>query len=268
MTTTAQLFLSAWTFRPLLLLACAAALALHALRGSPSVRRTGALAMALFALVLALASPIDALAAGYLFSAHMLQHLLLVLVVPPLVLMALPPSREGVPAGRMADRAAGFLLARPVITWGSGIGAMWLWHAQTLCNAASQSAAVRGLQSVSLLVMGAVFYWPLLAPRASWRMSPLAGMAYLFTACIGCSLLGVLITLSPVELCPAFLHPNDALGVLPLIRGTWGLSPAEDQQVGGLLMWVPGCAIYAGGILGLLARWYGADGAEDLERAR
>jgi cytochrome c oxidase assembly factor CtaG len=260
--TTADLLRSSWTLRPVVLLACAAAIAWHASTGGLRAgRRTAALLAAVAILLLALSSPIDALAAGYLFSAHMLQHLLLVLVVPALALMALPPPAfaHGGRAGRAFEAASRWLLRRPVVTWGSGIGAMWLWHAQTLCNAASQSGAVRGLQSVSLLAMGAVFYWPLLAPRRPSRMSPLAGMVYLFTACIGCTLLGILITLSPVEVCPAFLHPQDGLGVLPLIRDRWGLSAAEDQQIGGLLMWVPACAVYLGGIVAQLGRFYRAD---------
>jgi putative membrane protein len=257
--TTSDLLRSAWSLRPAVLLACAAALAWHGARGGlRSTHRTGALAAAVTVLILALSSPIDKLAAGYLFSAHMLQHLLLVLVVPALALMALPPVTVAAPT---ADRVARWLLARPVVTWGSGIGAMWLWHAQTLCNAASQSDTVRGLQSVSLLAMGALFYWPLLAPRGSWRMNALAGMVYLFTACLGCTLLGILITLSPIEVCPAFAHPTDALGVLPLIRNGWRVSAAEDQQIGGLLMWVPACAVYLGGIVAQLARFYGAEEA-------
>ena len=47
------------------------------------------------------------------------------------------------------------------------------------------------------------------------------------------------------------------MGILPLIRGQWGFTPAKDQQLGGLLMWVPACLIYFGGILGLFARWHG-----------
>jgi putative membrane protein len=262
--TTSELLLSAWAFRPLVLLACAAAIALHGARGGfRSARRTGALAAAVITLIVALCSPVDALAGGYLFSAHMLQHLLLVLVIPPLLLLALPPVAlaRGVIAARV-ERASAWILARPIVPWGSGLGAMWLWHAQTLCNAASQSAAVRGLQSASLLAMGALFYWPLFAPRAGWRMGPLGGMAYLFSACIGCTVLGILITFSPVEVCPAFLHPADGLGVMSLIRQRWGLSAAEDQQIGGLLMWVPACAVYGAGILGQLARWYGGADAE------
>jgi hypothetical protein len=90
-------------------------------------------------------------------------------------------------------------------------------------------------------------------------MSPLAGMVYLFTACLGCTLLGILIALSPIEVCPAFLHSTEEGGMLALVRHRWGVSAAEDQQIGGLLMWVPACAVYLGGIVGQLARFYGAE---------
>src|SRR6202020_2287190 len=112
--TTADLLRSSWTFRPVVLLACAAALAWHAAMGGlRSARRTSALLAAMAILFLALSSPLDALAAGYLFSAHMLQHLLLVLVVPALALMALPAA-QGSPSA-WADGAARWVLSRPVV---------------------------------------------------------------------------------------------------------------------------------------------------------
>jgi putative membrane protein len=202
--------------------------------------------------IVAVASPLAVLADGYLFSAHMLQHLLLLLVVPPLVLLAVP-SRKG--PSESAERRA----HPPVVAWASGVGAMWLWHAPTLCNAASQSAFVHGIQEVSLLLMGTCFWWPILSPRPSRRIPPFGGVLYLFTACIACTLLGVIVTLSPVEVCSVYLRPTDRLGVLPLLREQWGLTPDKDQQLGGLLMWIPPCLIYGAGVLGLLARGYRAD---------
>jgi cytochrome c oxidase assembly factor CtaG len=150
----------------------------------------------------------------------------------------------------------GRLLSRPVVTWGLGVGAMWLWHEQTLCNAASQSALVHRVQELSLLGLGTAFWWPILAPREESRLPPLSGVAYLFTACVACTLLGVLITFSPVEVCSVFAHPVDRLGVMPLLREGWGLTAEKDQQVGGLLMWVPACLVYGVGILGVLARLF------------
>jgi cytochrome c oxidase assembly factor CtaG len=181
----------------------------------------------------------------------MLQHLLLVLIVPPLALLGVGPALRGRAPGRF-----GRLLPRPIVTWGLGVGAMWLWHEQTLCNAASQSAVVHRVQELSLLFMGTAFWWPILAPREESRLPPLAGVAYLFTACVACTLLGVLITFSPIEVCSVFAHPVDRLGVMPLVRDGWGLTAEKDQQVGGLLMWVPACLVYGVGILGVLGRLF------------
>jgi putative membrane protein len=207
-------------------------------------------------LFLTLCSPINALANGYLFSAHMLQHLLLLLIVPLLILLGWPagPVPRSFANGRL--RWVNAILRRPLATWLLGMGGMWLWHAPLLCNAAVSSVWVRRWQSVSLLAMGLAFWWPILGPWIRQRLAPLPGMIYLFTACLGCTILGIIVTFSPVEVCSVYLHPVDRLGILPLIQDQWGLTPAKDQQLGGLLMWVPACLVYFFGILGLLARWY------------
>jgi putative membrane protein len=271
--TTRDLLLHAWTWRPAVALVLAAAIALHfaRLRGSrPWRARTAALLAAASAIVLALASPIDALARGTLFSAHMLQHLLLALVAPPLLLLALPatrgevsrPAMPGLATGIATHAAPGARRAPAIAFWAMGVGAMWIWHAPALCNAAATSDAVRALQNVSLPAMGLAFWWPVLGPRIDRRLPDLTAIAYLFTACVACTILGISIAFSPVEVCSAYGHGADPLGALPLVRGQWGLTPAVDQQLGGLLMWVPGCAVYAGAILAMVARFYGAPHAK------
>jgi putative membrane protein len=120
---------------------------------------------------------------------------------------------------------------------------------------------VFAFQVLTLLAMGIFFWWPVFGPYARARLSPLAGIAYLFTACLGCTVLGIYLTFAPVGVCSVYAHPVDRLGILSLVRNHWGLSPALDQQVGGLIMWVPACSIYLTAILALLARWYG--GAEN-----
>jgi cytochrome c oxidase assembly factor CtaG len=186
----------------------------------------------------------------------MLQHLLLLLIVPLLLLLGLPDEStpRAVATGRW--RCADVILRQPVAMWMLGVGGMWLWHAPTLCNAAVSNVWVHRAQYVSLLLMGLAFWWPIIGPWTRHRMAPLAGMIYLFSACLGCTILGIIITFSPVEVCSIYLHPNDRLGILPLIQDQWGLTAAKDQQLGGLLMWVPACLVYFFGILGLLARWY------------
>ena len=267
--TTTELVTTCWALDPFAVLASSGAVlayvmwARRAPRAGAAERQLGtraiAFSAALLLFVLALVSPIGTLANGYLFSAHMLQHLMLVLVVPPLALLGLG-ARE--PSPSVAGRASGPLsraALHPALTWGLGVGAMWLWHAPTLCNAASRGAVMLRVQELSLLGMGTLFWLPIVGPITRARLSPLAGALYLFTACVACTLLGILVTFSPVEVCSIFLHPVDRLGVMPLLREGWGLSAARDQQLGGLFMWVPACLIYGAGILGLLARWYRSD---------
>jgi cytochrome c oxidase assembly factor CtaG len=86
------------------------------------------------------------------------------------------------------------------------------------------------------------------------RLPPLGGVVYLFTACVACTVLAVAITFSPVEVCSVFAHPVDRLGVMPLVRDGWGLTAERDQQLGGLLMWLPACVVYGAAILAVLSR--------------
>jgi len=133
---------------------------------------------------------------------------------------------------------------------------MWIWHARPLCNAAATLPSVQAIQTASLVVMGLAFWRPILAPRAEDRMPPLLATLYLFAACVACTILGIIVTLSPVEVCSAYMHPDDAMGALPLLRDGWGMSCKADQEVGGLLMWVPACLVYASAILAMLGRYY------------
>jgi cytochrome c oxidase assembly factor CtaG len=245
--TTYQFLTAAWRWSPIPLLFCALALLGYFLafrRRGRLAYLGGALAVFLFALI----SPVSALAEGYLFSAHMVQHILLVLIVPALLLLSLPRSFS-LPRSLT-------VFTHPFIGWIAGVGAMWLWHAPALCNAATTSRTVSAIQTTSLLLMGSLFWWQVLAPRDAERLSPAAGIAYLFTACTACSLLGIILTFAPVSICPVYQQPVDRLGILGTIRGDWGLTSDKDQQIGGLLMWVPMCLIYLTAILAQLARWH------------
>jgi len=250
--TTRELLLSVWQPGLIAPLTCVLALSAYAVRFRRRHEARAAffvLAVALF--FVALASPIGVLARGYLFSAHMLQHLLLMLAVPPLILLGLPREADSVPRERSA-----FALAGP---WLAGVGAMWIWHAPMLCNAAAVSTMVQWVQTGSLLVMGLLFWYPVLAPRLSNRLPVFTGVLYLFAACVGCTILGIMVTLSPVEVCSVYAHPVDSLGVMPLVRDGWGLSHRADQELGGLMMWVPACLVYAAAILATLGRYYGGE---------
>jgi putative membrane protein len=252
--TTKELLLSAWDTGAVVPFLCVLALAAYwaHFRRRRLGARPGFFVLAVAIFFLALASPIGTLARGYLFSAHMLQHLLLMLAVPPLVLLGLP--REHDSARPREWSALGY--GGP---WAAGVGAMWIWHARTLCNAAAVSTAVQWVQTGSLVVLGLAFWRPILAPRLSDRLPVFSAVLYLFAACVACTILGIVVTLSPVEVCSAYMHPVDSLGAMPLLRDGWGLSHQADQELGGLMMWVPACLVYAGAILATLGRYYGEE---------
>lgn len=192
-------------------------------------------------LLLDLVSPLDTLADQYLFSAHVLQHFLLALVIPPLLLLGAPAF----PLGRLGtlERAIG----QPPVSWLLGVGVMLAWHIPGFFNAALANDGLHIVQHLSFLVTGTIFWWPILAPLESRRLPALPAIAYLFSACVCCSLLGAFLTFAPAGLYPAYLNPRARL---------WGLDPASDQQLGGMLMWVPGCFVYLAGILWTVKRWY------------
>jgi putative membrane protein len=246
--TTQQFLSSAWTWNTAVLVLSAIALVAYLLAFGPN-RRIPYLIAGLGVFVLTLVSPLNALADGYLFSAHMMQHILLLLIVPALLLMSLPRSVS------LGSRSS--LLANPLVGWFAGVGAMWLWHARPLCDAAVSSRFVGAVQVFSLLVLGGIFWRQILAPHEDERISPAGAVLYLFSACVACSILGILITFAPVRVCPIYAEPRvDHLGILNLIQSGWGITPDKDQQIGGLLMWVPMCLVYLSAIIAQLARWF------------
>jgi cytochrome c oxidase assembly factor CtaG len=246
--TTQQFLTSAWTWNTAVLIAAASALVTYVCAFGINQRMVYLLA-GVGVFILTLLSPLNALAAGYLFSAHMLQHILLLLIVPALLLMSLPRWVSLAPNS--------WFIANPLVGWSAGVGAMWLWHARPLCNAAVSSQFVNALQISSLLLLGAIFWRQILAPREEERMSPPGAVLYLFSACVACSILGILITFSPVSVCPIYAQaPTDRLGIANLIQSNWGITPDKDQQIGGLLMWVPMCLVYVTAIVAQLARWF------------
>lgn len=256
--TTGQFLSTGWTWGGAVLPVGAGALACYLAKFGLH-RRFGYFAAALGLLLATLMSPLNALADGYLFSAHMLQHIILLLLVPALVLLSLPRTLSLAPRTRILDH--------PLIGWMAGVGTMWFWHAPALCNAAISSRPVHALQTVSLLVLGGAFWRQILAPRESERLSPPHAILYLFSACVTCGILGIIITFSPVEVCSIYAVPRtDDLGILHTIRAGWGLTLERDQQIGGLLMWVPMCLIYLSAILAQMARWFADSGRPATEK--
>lgn len=253
-----------WNLEPSVLLGCALLVAVYlwAVRG----RVTGGALLyfaGVLALLLALVSPLDALADDYLFSAHMLQHLLLVLVVPPLLLLGIPETLARKVLAKKSSRWVEGILAQPLAAWLLGVGTLWAWHIPALYNAALADERIHILEHLCFLVTAAIFWWPVVGRSAAGRIPALGSVAYLFAAALANTLLGIYFSFVPPGLYPAYVHPSDAFGVLATIRNDWGLTPAVDQQLGGLIMWVPGGLVYLGAIFAVFARWYSAPDTDE-----
>jgi putative membrane protein len=255
--TTWQLLSVTWSWDPSVWVGCAALIGVYlaAVRSYIDNKRAILFIAGVLIMWFALESPLDELGDTYLFSAHMAQHLLLILAVPPLLLMGLPRRLavrilDWPPADRIEQ-----ILSRPLLAWLLGIGTVWIWHIPVLYNATLHDEYIHILEHTDFLVTSTILWWPVLSPVMERRLSPLSTIAYLFAAMAASSVLGIILTFTPPGLYD-YLHPVDTLGALPLIRQGWGLTPEVDQEIGGLLMWVPSGLVYLSGILSALGRWY------------
>ncbi len=207
-------------------------------------------------LLLALVSPIDALGDYYLLSAHMLQHLLLILVIPPLLLLGIPPSMWERAKRLTFFRRCERMLSQPVVAWLVGILTLSLWHLPVLYEAGLESERIHIVEHLCFIVSAVIFWYPAIAASAEHRLSSLGSMIYLNAAGIENTLLAILIAYAPHVLYSTYLHPQDPLGILSWIREGWGLSAAGDQEIAGLIMWVPGSFPYLIASFAILVRWF------------
>ncbi|MDQ3979421.1 MAG: cytochrome c oxidase assembly protein [Actinomycetota bacterium] len=258
--------LRTWTFEPVLVVALVVTTILYA-RGTARLRQritgTARLGRALsfygglLALAAALMSPIDALSAA-LFSAHMVQHLLLMVVAAPLLVLARPIGAlvAGLPeGGRDAVRAvrsegvrgAARTLTHPVVVWIVGTVAVWAWHMPSLYEAALANDALHVAEHASFLG-AAVLFWSVVLGSGTRRgpaARPIAALLVFANGVQGTALGAVLLFASTA------LYPVHAAGAR-----VWGTTPLEDQQLAGALMWGPPAFVYLVTLGWLLVRWF------------
>ena len=237
-----------WRFDPLvavLLGATAAAYLWAVLRvnrahpGNPQPRiRTWLFMSGLVAIGVALTSPIEAYE-GSLFSVHMVQHLLLMLVAPPLLLGGGPITltlRVSTPTIRrrllwVLHSPVVKAISFPVVTWVLFAAVNWGWHFSTLYDEALENQLLHYFQHATFLAAALLFWWPVVGVDPSpWRMPYPVRLFYLFLALPQNSFLGVSLLSAGQVLYPHYITN---------LR-TWGPKPLEDQQLGGVLMWVAG----------------------------
>jgi putative membrane protein len=256
--TTATMLTSLWAWEPSVVAGCAGLAVGYA--AALRFRIPGAAvwyAAGVALLLLSLVSPIDVLGDTYLFSAHMLQHLLLLLIIPPLLILGLPQALVERALRRPGLAAAERVLNRPLAAWIMALGTLWVWHLPLLYDAALADERLHVFEHLCFLVTATIFWWPLLHPIPERRMATGAALVYLVAATFASDVLGIIITFAPVGFYPPYTHPAGLRSVLSLIRDDWGISAADDQQIAGVLMWMGGSVPYAAAALAVLARWFG-----------
>jgi putative membrane protein len=221
-------------------------------------RQVASFVGALVVLFLALNGPLHNLSDTYLFSAHMAQHLLLTLVFPPLLLYGTPSwvvrpllrPRWIMSTARVVTRplVAATLFTAPIV----------LWHVPAFYEAALRHHNLHILQHLVFLTTAVIMWWPVLSPVPELPRVPyMLQMLYLFLLGIPMSVTGALITLSDRPLYPFY-------AAAPRV---WGLSPLDDQQIGGLLMWVLGGSMLWVVMTVVWFRWSVWDARGDAEKA-
>ena len=211
--------------------------------------------------IVAIASPIAFLADHFLFSAQMTAHVMILLLAAPLMVIGISSDNR---FKKQLDIFSKFLNRFPLIAWLTGVGIMWFWHIPYIYHHVMENAMMHANFSAqcimfahhtSLLLCGFVFCWPVISPSKMFRINALAGVLYLSVACVFCSLLGLLITFAPAGLYTMQAVMPANIGLQDIIQNDWGISQADDQQMAGLIMWVPCCFIYLSGAMILLKKW-------------
>lgn len=212
-----------------------------------SFGRTNLLAFVagLFVLIGCLVSPLDPLS-SQLASAHMVQHMTIMTVAAPLVALGAPGLLLGLglpPIGRAvfrrARRSFRSLIGSPdkslVGCWIIYALAMWTWHYPLFYESALRSPFIHDLQHISFFLAALLFWQPIVDPFFRPKQNQGSAVFYLFTTTLHATILGVFMTVAPTAWYPHY----EGITVL------WNLSALEDQQLAGLIMWMPACAAYA-----------------------
>lgn len=220
--------------------------------------QTAAFLLGVVIMLLALISPLDALGDDYLFSAHMLQHLCLTTFGPPLLLLGTPEWM----LERLLKRRVIFLLLK-VLTWAPLAFVLYnadflLWHIPSLYNMTLESERVHILEHITFIIFGILSWWPIFSPTRQLPRLSLGGQVlYIFLMGMPAVLLGAGLTFMPPLYTPYLSAPI-----------VWGISHAVDQQLGGLIMWVPVNLFYILIMSVLFIRWMQGQEAKQIEAER
>ncbi len=214
--------------------------------------------LGVFFMFLSLVSPLDELGDSYLFSAHMVQHLVLTMIGPPLLVIGTPGwFIKPLVRNKIAFRVAK-ALTYPAVAFVLYNVDFWLWHAPPLYNATLENQNIHILEHLTFIVFGILNWWPMFSQSKDLPRLSIGGQVlYLFLSGMPSVLLGAGLTFSPPLYAPYIAAPR-----------VWGISAATDQQLGGLIMWVPVSISYIVVMSVLFIRWMQQQEAKQLAEER
>lgn len=195
---------------------------------------------------LALMPPLDDWSSHFLLSAHMVQHLILMMLSVPLMIAGTPPWLVSKLINRGPLLPILYALTRPVVSLILGNLIVVIWHMPFAYDKALTYQWVHVLQHISFIIAAVLIWWPVLSRNPELPgLPPLLSCLYLFIDAIPGAAVGAMIT---------FAEPG-LYGVYPQARRIFGIDLQMDQELAGLIMWVLGGTIYLGWITVIFLRW-------------
>lgn len=262
-------WLTEWNLAPSLLIGAIVIIGLYCYALGPYHKRyyatvpikngqTVAFFLGVLIMLLALISPLDALGDDYLFSAHMLQHLCLTTFGPPLLLVGTPEWM----LERLLDKRF-FFRTLKILVWVPLAFTLYnadflIWHIPSLYNSTLENDTIHIFEHLTFIVFGILSWWPILSPSSKLPRLSLGGqILYIFLMGMPAVLLGAGLTFMPPLYAPYLSDPI-----------VWGISHVVDQQLGGLIMWIPVNLFYIGIMSTLFIRWMQRQEAKQIAAER
>jgi putative membrane protein len=208
-------------------------------------------------LVIALIGPFHTLSES-LFSAHMTQHEILMLISAPLIILGRPQiaaiwalaprwrKKIGSITNANGFRSVWHFMSGSFVAFLIHAAALWIWHIPSLFDATLESDWIHALQHASFFGTALLFWWAIINSSLEWKSS-FVGVLFLFLTSLHSGILGAFLTFTHQIWYPVYLSST----------GSYGLTALEDQQLGGLIMWVPAGLVYIGAGLAMFARLLG-----------
>ena len=218
------------------------------------VRQVATFSLGVLVLFLALQSPLHDLSDEYLFSAHMVQHLLMMMLAAPLLLLGTPGWLLRPLLGLTPVARAARLLTFPLVVFAAFNAVLLGWHLPEAYDLTLRNHSVHILEHLMFLAVGVLAWWPIMSPLPQLpRLVPPVQMLYLFAQSVPMGILGAVITFAPDVLYPWY-------EAAPRV---WDISPIVDQQIGGVIMKTAGSLVFLLALSIVFFTWVSREEAEE-----